>query len=137
MSELFERDLWTHLSGYGPLTAHVSGRIYPHTLPQSPTLPAIVFDTVSKERDRVHADTHGNTVNGMVAATYRFRLWAETYSAGIQAFAELINSFNGFAHQTMGATTVEEAVVQTEASVFEPDLRQYFFWALVEITYHE
>lgn len=97
-----ESDLYAVLSGYAPLTALVSTRIYPDAIPEDQALPAVVYSTESAAPDWC--------LNNTAAATpYRFRIvaWGVTRTAakavGEAIVAGLIatgvpcdNRFSGF-----------------------------------------
>ena len=66
---MVEEDLKTLL---GPLVAQ---RFYPHTAPQNPTFPCIVYFVVTRERI-FGLETH----HGLFKSRFQFDLYARTYS---------------------------------------------------------
>lgn len=66
-------------------------RIYPHKLPQGPTLPAITYARVSGAREKVLKG-----LSQLARPTFQFDLWAKKYTE-MKSLADAIrSSFDGF-----------------------------------------
>jgi len=75
MSDISEA-LYTTLSTTSGVTALVSTRIYPNLMPQTPTLPAVVYQMISNVRGERH---RGQT--GDARPRFQITCWAATYLA--------------------------------------------------------
>jgi hypothetical protein len=67
--------LFTRMSTFAALTALVSTRIYPVTMPQAATFPCVTYQQISGVRDYVM----GNQ-SGLVRARFQVDSWSETYA---------------------------------------------------------
>ena len=114
-----EEGLYSYLSTNVGVSALVSTRIYPGTLPQNWTAPAISFQRISGVRLRRLSGPVGR-------ATPRIQIdcWADSYS-GAKALAEAVRSaMDGYAG-LMGTTTVGSVVLETDIDFYEPDTNVY------------
>jgi hypothetical protein len=92
------------LNADGAVTALVSGRIYPSTLPQAATLPAIVYTVVS--------DVPENSLDGTVATRLR--------SARVQVDCYARNSADGGGY--LASHAVADAVENVIGNLSDPSL---------------
>ncbi|MBE3590007.1 MAG: DUF3168 domain-containing protein [Firmicutes bacterium] len=124
-----EADLRSCLVAYAPLAALVSSRIYPLALPESPTLPAISYQRISRRNER----TMGSPVAVQVA---RFQLdcWAQSYGQAKDVAAQVMAALDGRSG-AMGGTTILDAHVVSELDLYEPDTKLYRVTVDVEVAY--
>lgn len=114
-----EEGLYDYLSTNVGVSAIVGTRVYPGTLPQNWTKPAISYQRVSGVRFRNLAGPAGR-------ATPRIQIdcWAESYS-GARTLAEAVRSaMDGYAG-LMGTTTVGSVVLESDIDFYEPDTDIY------------
>ena len=108
---MIETDLYAHLSTYAALTALVSTRIYPLTLPQEPTLPALTYFRVSSAPSRNHDGAYGFALK-----RFQFDIYAITYLACLQVKAILVDAMGA-----LGYT----AHWDNDQDINEPELGRY------------
>jgi len=90
--------LYKHLTTYAGLTALISTRAYPDTLPSTPTYPAITFQQISEEE----LDTFAQPLT-LIGVTYQINAW-DTTRKGAQTLAKQIRlAFKNF-KGVMGGT---------------------------------
>lgn len=127
-----ETALYNYLSGFAGLVALVSTRIYPLILPQTPTLPAVVYQQVSGPRIHAMGDDPGIT-----SPRYQFSCWDDDH-AGAAAVAQQIRlAFENYSGLMGGAggVTVYHASVENMSSEYYDEAKLYR--VLVEvIIYH-
>lgn len=71
-----ESNLYAVLSGHGPLTALVAGRIYPDAMPEDTAYPVVVYSRQGTEPVvAISGDKHGEFV------AMRLESWAKTRTA--------------------------------------------------------
>jgi hypothetical protein len=112
-------DLTAYLAANAGLIAVVNGRIYPQTLPQHATLPAIVYS-------QIHGKP-GNTMenaSGFTDALFQFACMAMSYSDAKKTAKSLRTALEGFAG-TMGATKVYGAFQEAERDGFDFETLEY------------
>ena len=121
-----EEGLYDYLSSDVGVSALLSSRIYPGTLPQNWTAPAISYQRISGERNRILSGPDDR-------ATPRIQIdcWADSYS-GARALAEAVRSaIDGYAG-LMGTTQVGSVVLESDTDFYEPDTNVYHvsmdFW---------
>ena len=86
-----EETLVTYLKTHAGLAGLVAARIYPLQLPQSPTLPALVYTRVSGAR------THTQSWTPVIARPrIQFDCWAATYSGAKALAAQLRAALDGY-----------------------------------------
>ena len=103
---MIEAGLVTYLSEYAPLTALIGTRLYPDRLPQSPTLPAVVYFSVSDPGSYSH---DGET--DWREEIFQFDCWGVTPLEAISVKNALRGALSGYKGM-MGSVTVEAAFVQ-------------------------
>jgi hypothetical protein len=115
----FEQALFSYLSNHAGLKALVNTRIYPITMPQNPTLPAVTYQKISGVVD------YG--VSSIKRPRFQFDAWASSYSSA-RAVAEQIKSALNRYTGTMGGAggvTVIGTWIENEMDLFEPDTGLY------------
>lgn len=84
-------DLVATIATYSSVTALVSTRVFPETLPQATTLPALTYSQVSAVRVRDHTGPAGKSRHRV-----SINCWASTY-AGARALADAVRqNMDGF-----------------------------------------
>jgi len=94
-----DESLYARLSTYAPLTALVSTRIYPMSLPQTPTLPAITYYRINAPTEHIM----GETASSIERAGYRIQCWGTSYTSARAVAAEVIGALDAFAGYLGGA----------------------------------
>jgi hypothetical protein len=108
---MLETDLVLHLQGYGALAALISTRIYPHTLPQEPTLPALTYFRVST------APVHNHNLDyAWALKRFQFDIYAATYLVCLAVKDALIEAM-GYLSYT--------AHWDNDQDINEPELGRY------------
>ena len=112
--------LYTQLSGTAGLTALVSTRIYPDLMPQSPTLPAVVYQMISNVREERHGGQTGD-------ARPRFQItcWASTALAAAAVATQVrlaVMAMSG----TVAAVVIVGVWNAGENRGYEPDTLRYY-----------
>lgn len=116
----FESDLTTFLKADGGVAALVTARIYPLRLPQVPTFPAIVYQTVST----VVLDHNHGGAGRLLRSRVQFTCWAASH-AGADALADALRSaLDGYAG-TMTITVVEYSLLQSERADWDAESEDY------------
>jgi hypothetical protein len=80
----------------------IGDRVFPLTLPQGATLPAIVYQRVSPRSTSTH-----DGAGGVVSPRFQFKCWASTYAAACALRVALKALLVGNAHGTI--SSVHEA----------------------------
>jgi hypothetical protein len=113
---MIARVLVAYLQSHANLTALVSSRIYPLSLPQEPTLPAITYRLVS---DKPEIDHDGES--GYALSRYQFDVYAATF---IQAddCARVLSEALSIWHQV---NSNYAAFAENRQNDFDPELSQY------------
>ncbi len=112
-------DLRTFLLADATLTTLIGTRLYPLTLPQNPTLPAMTYQRISGER--VHT---ADGAHGLNRARIQFDAWATTYLVAESVFEALrkrLDAFRGAA----GASIIQGAFVDSERDLYESEPKLY------------
>ena len=109
-----EQALFTRLSGFAGLTALVSTRVFPVTLPQQVTYPAVVMQKVSAVRHPAF-----NTDSGVTSARFQVSAFGKTYSATkavIDQVRAALQRFRG----TVSTVVIQDIMVDGEIHLYEP-----------------
>lgn len=96
-----------------------AARIYYQKMPQTATLPAIVYNRISSPRSRTH-DGDSNLSKPRI----QYSIWAETPDAVMalaDAFEDEFKSFSG----TAGSSIVYATIVENRLSLIDPESKYY------------
>lgn len=108
-------DLRTFLLADGTIAGLVATRIYPSILPQSPTLPAITYSTVSASRQ--------NTMDGPDGLPSK-RIQIDAWSSSFAQAAALSNAIrvriDGY-RGAMGGSTIKGVFADTERQLYDSE----------------
>lgn len=108
----------------------VGTRVYPKILPQSPTLPAITYQRVS----RVQVADHLTGPGSMGRPRVQVDVWASTDSAAEALGAAVKARLNGYRGTVPGEGEVHRIALETEGGLFDAELllhrhsADYFVW---------
>ena len=97
-----DESLYARLSTYAPLMALVSTRIYPMSLPQTPTLPAVTYYRVNAPTEHML----GETASSIERAGYRIQCWGISWASAVAVAEQVIAALDAFAGNLGGATGV-------------------------------
>ena len=99
----FNTALYNYLSGYAGIAALVSTRIYPDTLPQNPTYPAIVYEQSGEEEvETLHTPTQN-----LIAPIYQFDLMGSSRASADAVAKQLRLAFKNYSGTMGGVGGVE------------------------------
>ena len=129
-----EAALVTHAAATAGLTALIGTapmRLYPNTLPQGCTLPAVQYQRLPGQRVRAMvADT------GIVRARFWLHAYATTHDGARAVADQLIVAFNR-ASGTWSSVVVQETRTDDGQDAYEPDLGQHRVVLDLEMDYVE
>ena len=133
-----EAVIFTRLSGFAGLSALVSDRIYPVTLPQNVEMPAVTVALVSDIRIQAMGG-----FTGLVRARYQVTSWSGEHDDGtagnpdeaVAVAKQLISALDGWTN-TVG-TVVQHSEVINKLQRHEADTQTYFVPVDVRISYEE
>lgn len=103
----------------------VTSRVYPIRLPQTVTLPAIIYQRISTGREK----THDQTAAGLAYPRFQFTSYAGTHASCKEVTNQLRSILAGFKGVfTVGADTVrvDGILPEGEQDFYEPDSGIYF-----------
>lgn len=115
--------LYAHLSS----VLSVGDRVYPLTLPQGATLPAVVYQLVGGEGPlHSHGDAQSGESAGATFQRSRVQLgcWAESARAAELLATEVEQAVDGFSG-TWGAVPIASALMDTSLDDWRPDVGRY------------
>lgn len=112
--------LYSKLSGTAGLTALVSTRIYPDLMPQTPTMPAVVYQMISNHREERH---RGQT--GDARPRFQITCWAATPLAAA-AVAEQVRLAVMAMSGTIASVVITGVWNAGETRGYEPDTLRFY-----------
>lgn len=110
-----EEGLGAFLAADATLTGLVSTRIYSMRMPQTPTLPAVVFYRISNRRELVQ-----NGDAGYARTRFQIDCWGSTYSS-VKGVADAVRQRMQAYSGTMSGLTVQRVAHLNDNDVFEED----------------
>ena len=127
-----ELAVYAALSAASGVTSLIGTRIYPRTLPQRHTLPALTYRLVSAPRE-----LHHEGAEAVVEARVQTTSHAATYSAvkGLQGAVQ--TAMDGLAPGTYGGVVVEKAYTEDGPDGHDPQTETELAVTDVLITYRE
>ncbi len=125
-----EEAIAAELIRQGGVAALVGTRVYPTTLPEKPTYPAIVYERIGATPVRSHSG-----FGGLTEARYRLTVLAATPAEAARvavAVEDALDGFSGFlGHDTDGVET-DAIFLDDDSTGYEDDLQVYrrdlVFW---------
>lgn len=112
---IVEAEISSTLQVYAGLIPLVSTRIYPLLLPQTPVLPAIVYQKISGPRSYSHSGD-----SNLTFTRYQFSIWAHTYAIAKSVAAQLRACLSG-----KQFTTIRAAFVANEMDGYDSETKDF------------
>lgn len=119
---MFVEGLFSFLSNGGTTAGE---RVYPLTLPQGVTLPAIAYFLVSNPFEHSH-----DGPSKLQHPRYQMDCWAGTYLEARILASELLGRIDGYKGM-MGVSTVHAAFAEDERDNWDPDTGRH--WVSVDV----
>lgn len=110
-----ESKLFALLPAHAGLGALIAGRFYPIALPQSPTLPAVVYSRISTQRTYSQSG-----FSNLSRPRFQFDCWAETYLGLLALVEQLIAAL-----ESLTGDGISVAFVENEIDIAEPLSQNY------------
>jgi predicted PurR-regulated permease PerM len=129
-----EEALHTYLKVYSGLSALISTRVYPLTVPQSGTLPALAYQSISTER--VHAFQQDT---GFASKVMQISSWGATLSSAKAVAAQARAALQNFSGTMggIGGVTVNAVLIESEMDDYDEASKSYVVHQEYEIWYQE
>ena len=111
-----EADFISYITGIGAVSSKIGTRLYLHKLPQGVTLPAVVYQRISRSSPQ----THDQKASGLLFERFQFTVYARTgedTSAVEGAFFNALEGFKG----SMGSTVVGSVLHAGTTDGYDPD----------------
>jgi hypothetical protein len=129
---VIESALRTHILGDTSIKGQISERLYPLTLPQDPTLPAMTYQKISGFRFH---DMEG--ASGLASPRFQFDIWSKSYLTSKNISDLLRKRLDGF-RGTIGSDVIQGAFLDSERDFFEEDeLLKFYRVSMDFFIYHE
>lgn len=123
-----EEALKTYLQSVAAVSALISTRIYPETLPQEPTLPALKYDIISIERQHLID----------FATVYIQYTSVATTHLGARALSDAVRKALQREKRIMSGIEVTQISVDDEQGVvFDKDYGEYYIQTTYKVNYRE
>lgn len=113
---MIEQGLVTYLLGQAGVSALIGNRLHDLVLPQSPTLPAIVWQRIGGAEHDVAQD--GPTK--LVSARFQFSCWARTLLEAAQLAEALRLALHGY-QGPMGSDTAHAVFLMDDRDLFDAE----------------
>lgn len=124
---IIEEGIVAYVTSHAPLVAIQGARIYPDVLPQSPTLPASVFFSISDPSDYSH------TGEAMKEQRFQFDCWGRTPMEAIQLKNAYRQAFSGF-KGLMGSVEIYAAFPDSARTMNDDETGLYR--RVLEVLFH-
>lgn len=125
---MIEEALFTRLSGFGGLTALVGTRVFPLKLPPGTALPAVSFQLVDAQRDRL-----GGQDGSDRETRFQFDSWAGTYESAKAVAAQVVAALDRWSG-TVAGVVVTASFIDDERDTFEEQVQDGIPRVLTEAT---
>jgi hypothetical protein len=112
---MIEEGIVAYLTTYPALVALQSTRLYPVTLPQSPTLPCMKFQRVSGPLEYTHSGQ-----SAWAEARFQFDCWGDTPLIAKQLAQSLKSALSGF-KGTLGMIDIYAAFIENDVDDFDEE----------------
>lgn len=123
-----EEALKTYLQSVAAVSALISTRIYPETLPQEPTLPALKYDIISIERQHLIDFATAYIQYTSVATTH----------LGARALSDAVRKALQREKRVISGIEVTQISVDDEQGVvFDKDYGEYYIQTTYKVNYKE
>lgn len=116
---MLETALVAHMNGTAGVTALISHRFYPITLPQNPVLPAATFQLITEPR--IH------TLDGAVAPKPYVQVdcWGRTMEEALNVGYAISTALDGYRGTLGGSLVVSSCLQKARRHIFEPETQEY------------
>lgn len=114
-----EEGLRTYTLAGSAVAALVGTRMYPRMLPQSPTLPALVYQRIDTRREHEHAGP-----DGLPRPRMQITCWAPLPLSAAGLASAVRQRLDGV-RATMGTVVVESCLLVGERDVSDPEPGRY------------
>lgn len=122
----FVEDLFSFLSDQG---TDAAARIYPQSLPQNCTLPAIRYQQISEPGTHSHSGR-----SSLRHPRFQFDCFAGTYLAAKRLADQVINVLDGYTGG-MGSRTCQAGFLENARDNHDPELNRHWVSVDIEIWY--
>ncbi len=127
---MLETGIKTYLLQYSALTALISDRLHPEVLPQSPTLPAVVYQMLPAVADYSHDGD-----SGLDQVRVQFKCWSKTPTEAANLRDILRRALSGYSG-AMGTETVPGVFVEDQGGA-QDDATGLFYKIIDGIFWHQ
>lgn len=124
----FVEDLFIFLSDQG---TDAGSRVYPQTLPQRCTLPAIRYQQISDPRGHTHSGR-----SSLRHPRFQFDCFAGTYLAAKRLADQVINVLDGYTGG-IGSRTCQAGFAENARDNHDPELNRHWVSVDIEIWYQD
>lgn len=114
-----EEGLYAYLAAHAGLSALIGTRLYPVTLPQTPTLPAVIYQRVSGPEVYSHQG-----FSNLVTPRFQFDCRGLTYASAKAVAAQVKAALRGY-KGLMGTVSVNGARIENDLDASDPELGHY------------
>lgn len=111
--------LQDELVGTSAIAAIVSTRVYPVTLPQTPTLPAITYQVIAEPR--THTMDNRAAPNPYVTID----CWARTFLEACTLADAVVTKLDGYRGTMGGAIAVTSCLQRARREIYEPETKEW------------
>lgn len=125
---MIEEALYTRLSGFAGLTALVGTRVFPLKLPPGTALPAVSFQLIDAQRDRLSGQDGADR-----GAQFQFDSWAGTYEAAKAVAVQVVAALDRWSG-TVAGVVVTASFIDDERDTFEEQVQEGIPRILTEAT---
>lgn len=115
---MIEVALSSYLTSFPAIASRAADRVYPITLPQNPTLPAITYERL----DRASVQSHDGS-SGLAHPTFRVNVWAKSHFAAVDLAENVRLSLQGFKGLMAGKPVQAVLMSPGGTSVFEDETK--------------
>lgn len=112
-------DIRTFILADATVTSLIGTRMYPLTVPQNGTMPAVTYQVISGSRGYVF-----RAPAGMARHRIQFDCYATTYTSAESVAAAIRNRLSGYMGNA-GTGAIEAAMFDTERDFYEADVALY------------
>lgn len=116
---MIQTGIFSLITGFTDVAALIATRVYPMTLPEAPTLPALSYQIVGGTSSPTFE------TSGMQKLRVQFDAWGADPDSAANVRATLIKALNGFQGQLTDGTFLQNADLQQQIDFFADDPRQY------------
>jgi len=128
---MIEKAITSRLDGYAGLSALISTRIYPLKLPQDSTMPAVVYQIVSKTRESAMGSDPG-----LATARVRISSFADSYSSAKDVGEQVRAALQRWSG-TEATVVIQDSFIEMDIEQYDPEVKKTFVIQDYKITFEE